>query len=55
MGFGLGTLRLAPDAFWRMTPRELACAIEAVAGRGGAPLPRRTLLDLMTRYPDGGR
>jgi uncharacterized phage protein (TIGR02216 family) len=45
-------LRLSPDQFWRMTPRELAYAIEAVAGRG-APLSRSTLTELMTRYPDG--
>ena len=24
IGFGLGVLRLSPDQFWRMTPRELA-------------------------------
>jgi uncharacterized phage protein (TIGR02216 family) len=50
----LGVLRLSPEQFWRMTPRELACAIEAVTGRS-APLPRSTLIDLMTRYPDGRR
>lgn len=53
IGFGLGTLRLPSDAFWRMTPRELACAIEAVRGPSGAPLSRLTLTDLMTRFPDG--
>jgi uncharacterized phage protein (TIGR02216 family) len=36
-----------------MTPRELACAIESRAGRGGAPLPRTALDELMKRYPDG--
>jgi uncharacterized phage protein (TIGR02216 family) len=45
-------LRLAPDAFWRMTPRELALAIEAVTGRG-APLGRDEFSFLMQRYPDG--
>jgi len=55
IGFGLGVLRLSPDAFWRMTPRELALAAEAATGRISAPLPRATLLDLMTRYPDGRR
>ena len=34
MGFGLGVLRLAPDQFWRMTPRELACAVAAVREDG---------------------
>jgi uncharacterized phage protein (TIGR02216 family) len=53
IGFGLGTLRLPPDAFWRMTPRELACAIEAVRGWGTAPLARTTLTDLIARFPDG--
>ncbi len=55
IGFGLGLLRLSPDAFWRMTPRELALAIEAVAGRAPAPLKRATFADLMMRYPDGRR
>ncbi len=52
IGFGLGVLRLAPEQFWRMTPRELALAIEAAGGRG-APLDRAALKQLMARYPDG--
>jgi uncharacterized phage protein (TIGR02216 family) len=52
IGFGLGVLRLSPDAFWKMTPRELALAIETVTGRG-APLAREELTALMTRFPDG--
>ena len=51
MGFGLGVLRLSPDEFWHMTPRELAAAIEAVTG-ARAPLDRVGLSDLMKRYPD---
>jgi uncharacterized phage protein (TIGR02216 family) len=51
IGFGLGVLRLSPDAFWRMTPRELAHAIETVTGRG-PPLARHELAALMQRYPD---
>jgi len=51
IGFGLGVLKLSPEQFWHMTPRELACAIEAVTARG-APLDRSGLADLMTRYPD---
>ncbi|MGA7311563.1 MAG: rcc01693 family protein [Pseudolabrys sp.] len=50
-GFGLGVLRLSPEQFWRMTPRELTCAIEAATGRS-APLDRRAFTDLMKRYPD---
>jgi uncharacterized phage protein (TIGR02216 family) len=53
IGFGLGTLRLAPDAFWRMTPREMAFAIETISGRAGAPLARAELAALMMRNPDG--
>jgi uncharacterized phage protein (TIGR02216 family) len=54
IGFGLGVLRLSPDEFWRMTPRELAYAIEAVRGRG-APLTRSALTEMMKRYPDVGQ
>ena len=52
IGFGLGVLWLSPEQFWRMTPRELAYAIEAVRGGGGAPLSRAGFNDLMKRYPD---
>jgi uncharacterized phage protein (TIGR02216 family) len=52
IGFGLGVLRLSPEAFWRMTPRELAAAIEAVKGRAVSPPDRASLNDLMRRYPD---
>ena len=51
IGFGLGVLRLSPEQFWRMTPRELSYAIEAVTGRT-APLDRNALAQLMKRYPD---
>jgi uncharacterized phage protein (TIGR02216 family) len=51
IGFGLGVLRLSPDQFWRMTPRELAFAIETVTGRT-APLDRGMFADLMRRFPD---
>jgi uncharacterized phage protein (TIGR02216 family) len=51
IGFGLGVLRLPPEQFWRMTPRELSYAIEAATGRT-APLDRGALGELMKRYPD---
>jgi len=51
IGFGLGVLKLSPEQFWRMTPRELACAIDAVSGRA-TPLDRNALSQLMMRYPD---
>jgi uncharacterized phage protein (TIGR02216 family) len=53
IGFGLGVLRLAPETFWRMTPRELAFAIRAVRGEGTAPLRRDELDALMRAFPDG--
>lgn len=54
MAFGLGTLRLAPRAFWAMTPRELAAAHAGVTGRGkGRPLDRAALERLMALHPDG--
>lgn len=53
IGFGLGILRLPPDAFWRMTPRELALAIEAITGRAAEPFGRAAFADLMMRFPDG--
>jgi uncharacterized phage protein (TIGR02216 family) len=52
MGFGLGILRLSPDAFWRMTPRELAAAMQAVFRPPNAPLDRVGFDALRTRFPD---
>lgn len=52
IGFGLAVLRLSPDAFWRMTLRELACAIEAVAPPSPPPIKRTEFEDLMRAFPD---
>ena len=43
MGFGFGVLRLSPDAFWRMTPRELAAAMRRPSGRRRAAAARRSM------------
>lgn len=51
IGFALGVLRLSPQQFWSMTPRELGYAIEAATGRG-PPIDRSTLTELMKEYPD---
>jgi uncharacterized phage protein (TIGR02216 family) len=51
IGFGLGVLRLSPEQFWRMTPRELAYAAQALSGRS-PPLQRADFTQLMQRYPD---
>lgn len=52
MQFGFGVLHLAPDAFWRMTPRELSQAVIAVRGHSATPLDRDGLAALMQRFPD---
>lgn len=56
MKFGLGRLRLPPDAFWRMTMRELDAASQGMAEHyGGAqppPMDRERLLEMMQQYPD---
>jgi uncharacterized phage protein (TIGR02216 family) len=45
-------LRLAPEAFWRMTPREPSHAIDAVLGPRDAALERASFAALMARYSD---
>jgi uncharacterized phage protein (TIGR02216 family) len=52
MGFGLGVLRLSPDSFWRMTPRELAAAMDAVFGSRAAPMDATSFAALCARFPD---
>ncbi|MEL6298928.1 MAG: phage tail assembly chaperone [Pseudomonadota bacterium] len=52
MAFGLGVLRLSPDAFWRMTLPELKAAA-GLSGTHPSQAPDRIALRaLMTRYPD---
>ncbi|MBZ0215941.1 MAG: phage tail assembly chaperone [Fimbriimonadaceae bacterium] len=53
MGIAFGQLGLSPQAFWSMTPRELAAAFSWLeGGQGVAALSRPGLRDLMTQYPD---
>jgi uncharacterized phage protein (TIGR02216 family) len=52
MQFGFGVLHLSPDAFWRMTPRELAHAIAGLHGRAPAPIERGDFDALMKKFPD---
>jgi uncharacterized phage protein (TIGR02216 family) len=54
MQFGFGVLHLSSEAFWKMTPRELAQAIIAVRGRAPAPIERGEFDALMQMFPDGG-
>lgn len=55
MGLGLGLLRLPPQHFWRMTPRELASALSFHLPKGAEPLRRGELDALMARFPDPAR
>lgn len=52
MTLGLGTLRLAPDVFWRTTLPELAAAARALRPEAKAPMGRGELARLMLQYPD---
>ncbi|MEC5290683.1 rcc01693 family protein [Aurantimonas sp. C2-5-R2] len=55
MEAGLGLLRLSPQSFWVMTPRELAAALAPLTATGGAIPPQRAdLAALMRRFPDWG-
>ena len=51
---GLGHLGLTPDAFWRLTLRELDAALRGHYGLGPAtaPLSRTSLTSLMLDFPD---
>lgn len=54
MAFGLGILRLTPDAFWTLSLPELL-AIANAARRDtarGEPMARDDLAGLLARYPD---
>jgi uncharacterized phage protein (TIGR02216 family) len=53
MRFGFGVLHLSSDAFWRLTPRELAAAFRAVAGEQVQAPARSALETMMERFPDG--
>ena len=52
MAFGLGHLRLSPEAFWRMTPRELAAAMRGPAQTRPPSFERDALNRLMREFPD---
>lgn len=54
MQFGFGVMRLPPQHFWGLTPRELAAAFGAASGRGRGVTPgRERLREMMELYPDG--
>jgi uncharacterized phage protein (TIGR02216 family) len=51
MAFGFGTLRLSSEDFWRMTPRELASAMD-VYGGDSQSLDVTEFAALRARFPD---
>lgn len=55
MAFGLGLLRLSPEAFWTMTLPEFAAALRGAKGEFApvAPLDATGLHALMMMFPDG--
>lgn len=52
MTFGLGTLKLPPDAFWRSTPLEISAALKAFSNAESAPPSRKQFEEMMARFPD---
>jgi uncharacterized phage protein (TIGR02216 family) len=54
IGYGLGVLRLSPAAFWAMTPREFALAVEALTGGGAVAIGRDEFAALIRSFPDVG-
>ncbi|MCA0423662.1 MAG: phage tail assembly chaperone [Proteobacteria bacterium] len=52
LGFALARLHLSPEAFWAMTPRELAAAIRFVGGGEAPSLDRQQLQALIEAFPD---
>jgi uncharacterized phage protein (TIGR02216 family) len=54
MAAGLGLIRLRPADFWSMTPSELDAALRGLLGPSHVdePLSRKTLAELIGRYPD---
>lgn len=52
MGFAFAVLRLSPQDFWSMTPRELAAAIRFARGANGAATDHAGLAALMAAFPD---
>jgi len=52
MAMGFGLLRLSPQAFWAMTPREFERAASTLTGAADGAPRRDDLLALMQAYPD---
>ena len=52
MAAGFGLLRLSPEQFWSMTPRELERAMSVLLPAASPSLRRHELDALMRAFPD---
>jgi uncharacterized phage protein (TIGR02216 family) len=52
MAMGFGLLRLSPNDFWSMTPRELERAMSVFGSTAGVTPGREALAALMAAFPD---
>ena len=52
MRAGLGEMRLAPETFWAMTPREFDAAANPWRALQAEPMDRDAFAALRARYPD---
>ena len=48
---GLSEMRLSPDVFWGLTPRELML-MSGHDGQGARVLDRQAMENLMAQFPD---
>lgn len=57
MAFGLGLLRLSPEAFWTMTLPEFGAALRGAKGEFATitPLDAASLQGLMKMFPDDSK
>jgi uncharacterized phage protein (TIGR02216 family) len=54
MAAGFGLLRLSPNTFWSMTPRELERAMSVLRPQQDHAPDRAALAALMRAFPDHG-
>ena len=50
MALGFGALRLTPETFWSMSPREFTAALAPFTAQ--TPMTPNTLRALAARFPD---
>lgn len=52
MALGFAVWRLPPEAFWRLTPREITAVLGGLKRPAPTPLERHQLESLLQRFPD---